>query len=69
VTPGRLLIAGDLVTYQGGHIAPSPDVLAVDPDLHRASVGPAVALPVEHFVDYHGGHVPNGAEELLRPLR
>ena len=69
MTQVRLLIAGDLVTYQGGHIAPSPDLLAVDPDLHRASVRLAAALPVEHFVYYHGGHVPNEAEELLRPLR
>ncbi len=61
-----LLIAGDLLTFEAGHILPSADLLAVDPALLHESVRAVAALPVEAFVGYHGGWVLHSAGVLLR---
>ncbi len=61
-----LLMAGDLLTFEAGHILPSADLLAVDPALLRESVRTVAALPVEAFVGYHGGWTLHGAGVLLR---
>jgi len=61
-----LLVAGDLLTFEAGHILPSSDLLAVDAALLHESVRTVAALPVEAFVGYHGGWLLHGAGALLR---
>ena len=61
-----LLVAGDLLTFEAGHILPSSDLLAVDSVALHESVLAVAALPVEAFIGYHGGWVLHGAGALLR---
>ena len=61
-----LLVAGDLLTFEAGHILPSSDALAVDPALLHESVRAVAALPVDAFIGYHGGWMLHGAGALLR---
>jgi glyoxylase-like metal-dependent hydrolase (beta-lactamase superfamily II) len=60
-----LLIAGDLMRYDGDSISASRHGSASDPSEALASARRAAALEFDAFVGYHGGYVAAGAKELV----
>jgi glyoxylase-like metal-dependent hydrolase (beta-lactamase superfamily II) len=65
LSPGSLLIAGDLLRLEDGVIRESPSRFAADAEQALASAKRVVSMGFEGFIGYHGGYVVSGARGLL----
>lgn len=63
-----LLIAGDLLRYEGEKVSGPPEGFTADPDKAMASVSYVATLGFDRLIGYHGGYLLSGAREAIKGL-
>jgi len=61
-----LLIAGDILRYENGHVTRAPEMYTADADTNERSLAALAKLEFAHLLPYHGTYLSENASQQMR---